>query len=202
MLLINRLVCVMNYVFASIRDSIPAIEVAKLYGMEFDSSGKRARCVFHFPDRYPSLSFRNNRFRCWSCGAHGSCIDLAMQLWGTNAYESACRLDTDFHLGLQLNQHPSSPERRNSYENAIIDEEYQEFERWRESFINMLNTAYRIGHHAMQTECPSINAELIKNMATIEYYANLLSYGSAEDQANIFRERRKIQKWIGRILKN
>lgn len=192
----------MKYVFASIRDSIPAIEVAKMYGMEFDASGKRARCVFHSPDRHPSLSFHKNRFRCWSCGAHGSCIDLAMQLWGMSAYEAACRLDADFHLGLHKNHRLSSAERRSMREKSTVYEEYLQFERWRESFISMLNSTYRSGHISMQSGETPLNAELIKNLETIEYIVTLLSDGSAEDQASIYRDREKIQNWIGRILRN
>ena len=50
-----------------------------------------ARCPFH-PDRRPSMSVKNNRYKCFSCGARGDAIDLAMQMDGLQFREAVKRL--------------------------------------------------------------------------------------------------------------
>ena len=39
----------------------------------------KALCPFH-DDRHPSLRFKGNRFKCFSCGESGDVIDLVMKL--------------------------------------------------------------------------------------------------------------------------
>lgn len=39
----------------------------------------KALCPFH-ADRNPSMSFKYNRYRCWSCNASGSAIDLVINV--------------------------------------------------------------------------------------------------------------------------
>lgn len=39
----------------------------------------KAICIFH-NDKHPSISVKNNRYRCWSCGAKGDSISLVMEL--------------------------------------------------------------------------------------------------------------------------
>ena len=38
----------------------------------------KALCPFH-EDRHPSLHFKNNRFKCFACGASGDVIDLVQR---------------------------------------------------------------------------------------------------------------------------
>lgn len=49
----------------------------------------RSLCPFH-DDHTPSLGFKNNKFRCWSCGARGDTISLAEQVLGKD-FLDACR---------------------------------------------------------------------------------------------------------------
>lgn len=44
-------------------------------GVEFDRSGRMAKCPFH-DDHTPSLSIRDERFRCFACGQHGDVFDF------------------------------------------------------------------------------------------------------------------------------
>ena len=54
----------------------PIEDVAKRLGIEVGRH--KALCPFH-DDRHPSLHFKNNRFKCFSCGALGNVIDLVMR---------------------------------------------------------------------------------------------------------------------------
>lgn len=61
-----------------IRD-LPIESVADRLGLKVKKH--KALCPFH-QDSHPSLSFKNNGFRCFVCGAHGGVIDLAMHVLG------------------------------------------------------------------------------------------------------------------------
>ena len=179
--------------FREIRARVPAIDAARHYGLTFDSAGRRARCIFH-DDHDPSMSFRNGRFRCWSCGASGTSIDLAMQLFGVSAVEAATIINRDF--GLNLDYGTTTDELRADRE---IDAKHQAFEAWRESFIIRLNQVYRRGHLALLR---GVDNEAIRYMERAAYCADTLSHGTPNEQAQIFRDRRQIESWIDKILKN
>ena len=56
--------------------AMPIEEVAMKLGIEVGRH--KALCPFH-EDRHPSLHFKNNRFKCFACGASGDVIDLVMR---------------------------------------------------------------------------------------------------------------------------
>ena len=55
---------------------MPIEDVAKKLGIEVGRH--KALCPFH-EDRHPSLHFKNNRFKCFACGASGDVIDLVQR---------------------------------------------------------------------------------------------------------------------------
>lgn len=69
---------------------ISIVEVARRLGIEV--KGRKAHCVFHSPDRHPSLRFyENGTAHCFTCGKHiASTIDLVMQVKNCSFVE-ACR---------------------------------------------------------------------------------------------------------------
>lgn len=192
----------MTDVFTEVREHVTAEDAARFYGMDFDHRGKNARCCFHSPDRNPSMSFRNGRFRCWSCGAAGTSIDLTMGLFGLTVAGAARRLNDDFKLGLAFDREPTSRERQAARQRLEMIEAQKRFKSWRESYINQLNAVYRRGHLALKSEMDptGADAEAVSYMATAEYYADALSFGTPQEQAQIYRERRKIGQWIDRAL--
>ena len=56
--------------------AMPIEEVVAKLGIEVGRH--KALCPFH-EDRHPSLHFKNNRFKCFACGASGDVIDLVMR---------------------------------------------------------------------------------------------------------------------------
>lgn len=189
--------------FAAIRDCVPAVEVAHRYGMEFDRTGKKARCIFH-DDHDPSMTFKDGRFRCWSCGAAGDSLDLTAQLFGLTVTEAARRLNEDFRLSLEIYREPTTEERRAAQEQRVITEEWQAFEKWREAFVHRLDLVYRRGHLALKHEHDLTDGEAaaVLNMTRAEYLADELSTGSAKSQAEIYKQRRQIAPWIEAALMN
>lgn len=57
----------------------------------------KVSCPFH-TDKTPSLSVKNGRFKCFSCGASGSIIDFVRQMYGLSFRDAVARLAIDFNL--------------------------------------------------------------------------------------------------------
>ena len=74
---------------------LPIEGVAERLGLNVNKH--KAVCPFH-EDRHPSLTFhqRTNTYHCFVCNAHGSTIDLAMRILGTD-FKEACRWLADKH---------------------------------------------------------------------------------------------------------
>ena len=70
---------IVNNVSGKITDE--TIRLAREYPIEdlIELKRGKALCVFH-PDTNPSMSVKNNRYRCWSCGANGDAISLVQHL--------------------------------------------------------------------------------------------------------------------------
>ena len=83
-----------------IRQNLDIEEVARRYGLEVNRHHK-ALCLFH-NDHHESMSFKNNRFKCFACGAGGSAIDLVAKLFDLEPLEAVKKLNADFGLGLDF----------------------------------------------------------------------------------------------------
>ena len=56
-------------------------------------------CPFH-DDHHPSLSFKDNKFKCFACEKSGSAIDFVANLFGISVLEASKKINEDFSLGL------------------------------------------------------------------------------------------------------
>ena len=75
-----------KYELQKLRD-LPIEGVAERLGLRVERH--KCLCPFH-DDHHASLSFRNNKFKCWSCGENGDTISLAMKVLGKD-FKEACR---------------------------------------------------------------------------------------------------------------
>ena len=112
------------------------------------------------------------------------------------------RLNTDFGLALPLDRQSTQAEQDAARRRQDTAEAHKVFENWRSGFIRQLNAAYRLAHIALKHggELTAQEAAAVRMQATIEYYADMLSSGTAEDQSQIYQERGTIAKWIEPIL--
>ena len=194
----------MQSYFDTVRERVSALDAARSYGVEFDRRGEKARCPFH-NDRHPSMTFKNGRFKCWSCGAHGSAIDLTSQLLGLAPLDAVKRLNDDFSLGLALDRKPTNAEKKVAQRRREIADAHKAFEEWQSDFIMKLCYAYREGHLLLQ-DFPGLDkltdqqATALRMQATIEYWIEVLSDGTPREQAQIYREREGIGRWIEKVL--
>jgi hypothetical protein len=88
--------------FEFIKQRVDILQAAEMFGVQVDRHGK-ALCVFH-SDSHPSMSFKDGRFTCFACGAHGDVFDLVGKLTGSTAIEAARQLNDAFHLELDLEE--------------------------------------------------------------------------------------------------
>jgi len=95
-------------------------ELQKLRDLPIEGVAERLRlyvsrhkclCPFH-DDHHASLSFKNNKFKCWSCGESGDTIKLAEKMLGKD-FIDACRWLADEgpspNLSLYGEAKPNSP---------------------------------------------------------------------------------------------
>ena len=75
-----------KYELQKLRD-LPIEGVAERLGLRVERH--KCLCPFH-DDHHASLSFRNNKFKCWSCGENGDTISLVMKCLNKDFLE-ACR---------------------------------------------------------------------------------------------------------------
>lgn len=194
----------MTDVFRKVRERVTAEDAGRHYGLQFDRRGW-ALCPFHH-DRHPSMSFKNGRFRCWVCNVGGDSIDLTSRLLSLDAIGAVRRLNEDFRLALPLDHQPTQTEVNAARRRLEVAEAHRAFEEWRSGFINRLNAAFREGHLILK-HCPGLDkltereALVIRWQACFGYWSDTLTDGAPEDQAQIYRERGQISKWIDRVLK-
>ena len=192
----------MTDVFREVRERVSAQNAARHYGLTFDRRGW-ALCPFH-NDKHPSMSFRKGRFRCWVCDVGGDSIDFTSRLLGLDAMGAVKRLNADFGLALPLHQKPTEAEQKAARRRLEVAEAHRAFEEWRSDFINRLNAAYREGHLLLKDGPEHLtegHAAAIQMHEIFEYLSDALSYGTPQDQAQIYREREVIARWIDKVLK-
>lgn len=193
----------MTDVFREVRERVSAEDAARHYGLAFDWRGW-AVCPFH-RDKHPSMSFRAGRFRCWACNASGDSIDFTGRLLGLEPMAAVERLNADFALALPLHRKPTPAEAQAARRRMEISRAHKEFEEWREAFIFKLCAAYRVAHVALRdmTDWDKLTEEealAIRMQAQFEYWADALENGSPSDQAQIYRERGQIARWMQKVL--
>lgn len=81
-----------------IKNRIDLQSVMEHYDTHFDRMGK-ALCPFH-SDNHPSLSIKNERYKCWACGASGDMFDFVQNLYGDTFIEAIERINRDLGLGI------------------------------------------------------------------------------------------------------
>jgi hypothetical protein len=126
-----------------------------------------------------------------------------MQLFGLTPLDAVRRLDADFGLGLPLDRPATPSEQAHARRHRDISQAHLAFEAWRNDFITRLNACFRMAHLMDITDLNKLTdaqALALQMEATAEYLSNTLEHGSAEEQAQIFCERRKISQWIEKIL--
>lgn len=81
-----------------VKNRIDLQSVMEHYGTHFNHTGS-ALCPFH-SDKHPSLTIKNERYKCWACGASGDMFDFVQNLYGDSFVEAIERINRDLGLGI------------------------------------------------------------------------------------------------------
>ena len=186
--------------FRAVRERVPAEDAAHLYGLEFDRRGW-AVCPFH-QDKHPSISFKGGRFRCWACGANGDSMDFTARLFNLDSVQAAHKLDADFHLGLSDDAREDPEAQQREQERREIAAAHRQFEAWREETMKRLNGVCYIANEALEDGSPWTDKQAlaVRYHARAEHLSDILEGDNPEDQAQLYRERGELTRWIERIL--
>lgn len=186
--------------FQAARERVTALEAARHYGLTIDRHGK-ALCPFH-NDKHPSMTFKNGRYRCWVCDASGDAVDLVRGLYGGTYMDALRRINQDFGLGLPLGGGKPTPQQRaEAQERQRTRELHQQFEQWREITINNLNLCIRAANTADWDNLTPQEVEAIRQREQMEYWADLLSHGTPQEQLQLFKDRKKVLLLTSLILR-
>ena len=83
-----------------IKQSVTVPQILAFYGFE-TPRGHRIPCPIHNGDG-KNFAYWEDRFKCYVCGAHGTVIDLVMQLFNLTFQDAMKKIDSDFRLGLNV----------------------------------------------------------------------------------------------------
>lgn len=103
----------MLYAFELIRETVSALDVGRVLGLDINGHG-RCRCPFHNgADRNMMVYPGNRGYYCFVCHEHGDSIRLAQRLLGDDyTYTDAAKwIDSTFQLNIYEKKTPSIRER-------------------------------------------------------------------------------------------
>lgn len=196
-------------VFNEARRLVSAREVAEMNGFHPNRSGFIC-CPLHHEKTASLKLYPNGTWHCFGCNRGGSSIDLVAALYNLTPLEAVRRLNEDFRLALPLDRPPDRETLRAAQHRREISDTYRLFEEWRDGMIQRLNSCFYTAHMALKSiETPADLDRLtdaqslaIREQARVEYYSDILTAGTLEEQMVVFRERGWIGQLCNRILSN
>ena len=185
--------------FRRAKDSLDIKEVARAYGLYIDHSGK-ALCPFH-QDRHPSLSFKGQMFKCFSCNTGGDVFTLAGKLLGiSKPIDVLKQLNIDFGLGLELNQSKHTIEDRikaqeQRKERERIESLNRAFADWVKQALITCTSYAKLLREWQMTYAPKsegqqlhpLYEESLLNLTRIEYLCECLAMGDRTEQESFYK---------------
>lgn len=126
-------------IFEEAKERLDIKTAAEYYGIKSNRAGM-CICPFH-SENTPSMKLYNDNFYCFGCGEHGDVIVLAEKLFQLSPVEAIKKLNTDFILGIDLNER-ATPEEVNEYYLKMIEK--HRFKEWEEHAWNVIIEYQRI----------------------------------------------------------
>ena len=151
-----------------VKQRVDIIKVAEYLGLNLNRA-KQCKCIWH-NEKTASLSFSQSKqiFKCFGCGQSGDVITLTSKLLNINAYESAKQLNKIFCLGIDFGK-PTSNFELNKYKQK--QQAKEKFFKWHNETLQMLCDYL----HSLK------RIEKLQQQEIVEYYIDLLIYGTEED---------------------
>ena len=191
-------------IFEEVKSCVTAKDVAVHYGLNVKRNNM-ACCPFH-NDHNPSMSIKEY-YHCFACGAHGDAINYVSEMFGLRPYDAACKIIEDFSLPIAVKV--LSPEElkiaKIQYEKALREkkrqaEQRERFRKWCNEKIESLKDAEDVieaVENSIVAQC-GVNAmnsndfaTVICMKSTIEYWLDILCFGTMEDKLEFLVHGRK-----------
>ena len=192
--------------FEEIKARLYLPEVAKFYGMEIDNKNK-AICPFH-DDHHPSLSFKNNKFKCFVCQTGGTVIDFVMNYFGLTAMQAAQKLNDDFNMGLiksNLNTKDRQKIQKMHAKRKEINAIIETFKTWKETtgkwFLRVFRAFRKIFRDFAPKKPKQVSKIFIIAANYLEHISYILDFFLSSSQEKLLEEYNAIESWKHKILK-
>ena len=135
----------------------------------------KALCPFH-QDSHPSMTFKYDRFRCWSCGAGGDIIDFTERFYGLDKKAAIEMLAG--RAGISTVR-PSAEVERQRRDREKRERLLKEFRAWEQKRVNEISMVLRFHRQVLAGEPLSevdfiALAEVTHLIPALEWEYNLL----------------------------
>ncbi|MEL7661386.1 CHC2 zinc finger domain-containing protein [Acetobacterium wieringae] len=188
--------------FDHIRRNLDILLVAQRYDINIDRHHK-ALCIYH-QDKKPSMSFKNNRFKCFSCGVGGSSIDLVQKLFSLEPLQAVKKINDDFELGLDLKT-DYKPDMGKMQEMEKQRQLSRAFDDW----IDKTHSTYaRLARYYWQNmqkyrpvneedEFHPLYVEAVHRIETVNFYLGILLKGTQEEKTALYKDLNRMEVKAG-----
>lgn len=198
-------------IFHSAKEMLDIKACAEYYGMMVNRNGKGI-CPFH-DDHHPSLSFKGNYFKCFSCGEGGDVFKLVGELTGIQKPVDVLKmLNRDFSLGFSLDNKLSENEKKEIEKKADERLHYknldERFTKWSETAFLVCSTytkmlrRYRT-EYAPKTQEETLHPLFVESLLKLdymEYVMEELIYADSEVMQEFYiTHHKEVEKYEQRI---
>ncbi|MGV8906384.1 MAG: CHC2 zinc finger domain-containing protein [Acetobacterium sp.] len=179
-------------IFEYVKDDVDILEAAEKYGIEINRN-KKALCIFH-NDTKPSMSFKHNRFFCFSCGEKGSLLDLVMKLYNLEPLGAVEKISNDFGLRIDFKT-PYIPDM--SHIRAIDEKKaiIKGFEKWIDETYSSYALLAKFYLENMEKYKPGDDEKFhpqyvtaVQRLPQVNYMLDILFEGKDEDKIQMYKD--------------
>ncbi len=183
-----------------VKEYLTTRQVAEFYGLQVKRNGF-ACCPFH-EEKHPSMKLDRN-YHCFGCGVGGDVIDYISRMFGLSQYEAALKLIDEFHLPIQgkvkLDRLQKKRFREVKAEQAHLFRIKDRFKKWCNQTIEKLKDCLleieQVGIFLKDQPPEMVFSEdyatLLHAEPVMEYWLDILCFGSIEEKQELFLKGRK-----------
>ncbi len=193
-------------IFLEVKEYLTTRQVAEFYGLQVKRNGF-ACCPFH-EEKHPSMKLDRN-YHCFGCGVGGDVIDYVSRMFGLSQYEAALKLIDEFHLPIQgkvkLDRLQKKRFREVKAEQAHLFRIKDRFKKWCNQTIEKLKDCLleieQVGIFLKDQPPEMVFSEdyatLLHAEPVMEYWLDILCFGSIEEKQELFLKGRKEVEEVG-----